>query len=54
VKLQWPVVLGRIYQVHASTNLNNWSALTDWLTASGSPMSYMATNNNNHGAVCST
>jgi hypothetical protein len=51
VKLQWPAVPGRIYQVQASTNLNNWSALTDWLTASGSPMAYMATNNSNHGAV---
>jgi hypothetical protein len=44
VKLQWPAIPGRIYQVQTSTNLDNWVPITDWLSASSSPMSYTVTN----------
>lgn len=43
-QLQWAAIPGRIYQVESSTNLANWTPITDWLQASGSPMSYTATN----------
>jgi hypothetical protein len=44
VKLQWAAIPGRAYQVLNSTNLSTWSPVTDWLQASGSPMSYLTTN----------
>jgi len=44
VQMQWAAIPGRIYQVESSTNFAGWTPLTDWLQASGSPMSYTATN----------
>ena len=45
VQLQWPVVVNRLYQVNASTNLVGWSPVTAWLQASNSAtMNYTATN----------
>jgi hypothetical protein len=44
VQLQWAVIPGRIYQLQTLTNNVSWMPLTDWLQASGSPMSYTATN----------
>jgi subtilisin family serine protease len=44
VQMQWAAVPGRVYQVESSTNFAGWTPLTDWLQASGSPMSYTATN----------
>jgi hypothetical protein len=46
VQMRWAAVPGRIYQVESSTNLAGWTPLTDWLQASGSPMSYTTTNFN--------
>jgi hypothetical protein len=46
VKFQWSAIPGRIYQVEGSANLVTWTPLTDWLQASGSPMSYAGTNSN--------
>jgi hypothetical protein len=47
VQLQWSAIPGRLYQVlttPAPTNLSSWSPVSDWLQASGSPMSYAAAN----------
>jgi hypothetical protein len=44
VQLQWVAVRDRLYQVESSTNFAGWTPLTGWLQASGSPMSYTATN----------
>jgi hypothetical protein len=44
VQMQWAAIPGRIYQVESSANFASWTPLTDWLQASGSPMSYTATN----------
>jgi len=44
VQMQWTAVTNRLYQVESSTNLTTWTPITDWLQASGSPMSYTATN----------
>jgi hypothetical protein len=44
VQLQWAAIPGRIYQLQTLTNNITWSPLTDWIQASGSPMSYAATN----------
>ena len=44
VQLQWAAIPGRIYQLQTLTNNVSWMPLTDWLQASGSPMSYTATN----------
>ena len=46
VRLQWAAIPGRIYQVASSTNLSSWTPLTDWMQASGSPMTYSGTNLN--------
>jgi len=43
-QLQWSAVPGRMYQVQSSTNLDNWVSTSDWMQATGSPMSYSATN----------
>lgn len=43
-QLQWSAVPGRLYQPEGSSNLINWTPLTDWLQASGSPMSCAGTN----------
>jgi hypothetical protein len=45
-QLQWAAIPGRVYQVESSTNLANWTPLTDWLQASGSPVSCSGTNLN--------
>jgi hypothetical protein len=42
--MQWAAIPDRLYQVENSTNFGSWTPLTDWLQASGSPMSYTATN----------
>ena len=44
VQMQWAAIPGRLYQLESSTNFTGWTPLTDWLQASGSPMSYTATN----------
>ena len=44
VQLRWAAIPGRLYQVEYSTNFASWTPLSDWLQASGSPMSYTATN----------
>jgi hypothetical protein len=45
VQLQWAAIPGRVYQLQTlTTNYASWAPLTDWLQASGSPMSYSATN----------
>ena len=45
VQMQWTVVTNRLYQVNASTNLQAWRPVTDWLQASNAPtMSFTATN----------
>ncbi len=44
VQMQWAAVPGRLYQVQASTNYFPYLPLTDWLQASGSSISYTATN----------
>jgi hypothetical protein len=43
-QLQWAAIPGRVYQLQTLTNNVSWMPLTDWLQASGSPMSYTATN----------
>ena len=37
---QWSPVPGRIYEVQTSTNLMDWSPVSLWLQASGSPTTY--------------
>ena len=45
VKLQWAAVPGRLYQMESATgNFGSWTPQTDWLPASGSPMTFIATN----------
>jgi serine protease AprX len=44
VQLQWAAIPDRLYQLESSTNFAGWTPLTGWLQASGSPMSYTATN----------
>jgi hypothetical protein len=46
VQLQWAAVPGRIYQLQTLTNTVSWVPLTDWIQASGSLMSFTATNFN--------
>jgi len=41
---QWSAIPGRMYQVETSSNLASWVPATDWLQASGSPMTYSLTN----------
>jgi hypothetical protein len=45
-QLQWAAIPGRVYQVESSTNLASWTPITDWLQASGSPLSCSGTNLN--------
>ena len=45
-QLQWAAIPGRLYQVESSTNLASWTPITDWLQASGSPLSCAGTNLN--------
>jgi hypothetical protein len=42
--LQWSAVPGRIYEVQTSTNLEDWDAVSLWMQASSSPMTYSWTN----------
>ncbi len=45
VQMQWTAVTNRLYQVNASSNLLNWTPVTDWLQASNNPtLSYSTTN----------
>jgi serine protease AprX len=52
VRLEWASIPGRLYQVYRATNLTSvsltnsaaWSPISDWLQASGSPTTYVATN----------
>jgi Bacterial TSP3 repeat len=44
VKMQWAAVPGRAYEVLTSTNLTTWTPITDWILATGSPMTYTVTN----------
>jgi len=44
VAMQWSAVPGRLYQVESSTDLVNWAAVTGWVQAFASPMTYTATN----------
>jgi hypothetical protein len=44
VQMQWAAIPGRMYQVQSATNLLTWLPVSDWLHASGSPMSYSETN----------
>ena len=44
VQMQWAAIPDRLYQVESSTNFAGWTPLSDWQQASGSPMSYTATN----------
>lgn len=45
IQLQWTAVSNRLYQVSASTNLLNWSALSGWQQATNqTAMSYIVTN----------
>jgi hypothetical protein len=52
VQLEWAAIPGRLYQVQglvspaASTNAQNWTPVTDWLQASGSPMYYTTASTN--------
>ena len=47
VKIQWAAVPGRMYQLDMSSNLVDWTPVTDWLQATASPMSYTVTNASN-------
>jgi hypothetical protein len=49
VLLEWSAFPGRLYQVESSSNLVSWTPVTDWLQATGSPMSFTATNNTKAG-----
>jgi subtilisin family serine protease len=45
VRMQWPVVTNRLYQVHASTNLAAWTPVTPWRQATNGPtMRFTGTN----------
>jgi hypothetical protein len=48
IQLQWAAIPGRLYQVEAasvlSLQVSSWAPVSDWIQASGSPMSYAATN----------
>jgi hypothetical protein len=49
VQLTWAAIPGRLYQVQTSgttTNLQDWTPISDWLLASGSPMHYTTTSTN--------
>ena len=52
VQFEWAAIPGRLYQVQglaspgAATNAQNWTAVSDWLQASGSPMYYATTSTN--------
>jgi hypothetical protein len=44
VQLEWSSVPGRLYQMDGSTNLMNWTPLSDWQQAASSSMNYSGTN----------
>jgi hypothetical protein len=44
VEFQWSAVPGRSYQLLSSSNLTSWVAIGDWIQATRSPMSFVATN----------
>lgn len=44
VELRWAAIPGRLYQVNAGTNGASWTPMTDWLQATGSPMTFTTTN----------
>jgi hypothetical protein len=41
MRLEWPTVPGRSYQVLGSTNLLSWTPQTPWTRAAGSTLSYL-------------
>jgi hypothetical protein len=44
VEFKWSAVPGRSYQVFGSTDLVSWAPVSDWMQATVSPMSFIATN----------
>jgi len=44
VLLQWPSVVGRIYQVQGSTDFVNWTPLSSWIQAAAGMTSFSPTN----------
>jgi hypothetical protein len=50
VQFQWSAVPGRSYRLLTSTNLTSWVPLTDWMTASRSPMGFVVTNTTTTGS----
>jgi hypothetical protein len=44
VRIDWAAIPGRAYQAQTSTNPPNWTPITDWIQATGSPMSCTTTN----------
>ena len=44
VQFKWSAVPGRSYQVFGSTDLVSWTPVSDWMRATVSPMSFVATN----------
>ena len=44
IQLKWSAVPGRIYQLESSTNLVDWTPVTDWQQAVTSPVTYTGTN----------
>lgn len=49
VQFEWTVVTNRLYQVSASTNLLNWTPVTDWLQASNDPTMGLSVTNSGAG-----
>jgi hypothetical protein len=44
VELRWSAVPGRSYQLLSSADLTSWTAISDWMLATRSPMSFVVTN----------
>jgi hypothetical protein len=44
VQFEWSAVPGRSYQLMSSSDMVNWTPLTDWMQATKSPMLYLVTN----------
>jgi serine protease AprX len=44
VQFKWSAVPGRNYQIFSSTDLVSWTPVSDWMRATVSPMSFVATN----------
>jgi hypothetical protein len=42
--MQWSAIPGRIYELQASTNMIDWTAVSLWMQAASSPMTYTWTN----------